>query len=87
MHKHTKYVIRGSLRKNVLGALMKPNTPTILARKLGTERSSVSRSILFLLAKGLVESLNPDDKRGRLYVITNEGKKVLKDIKEMEGSP
>ena len=84
MNSCTKFVIRGKLRTKVLKSLSKPNTPTILAKKLSTDRPSVSRSILFLSKKKLLKCLNPDDKRGRLYVITEEGEKVLKDIEGME---
>jgi DNA-binding MarR family transcriptional regulator len=83
MQKETPGVIRGDLRKRVLLLLTNPNTPTALAKRLGTDRPSVSRAILFLCSKGLVRCLNPDDKRGRLYAVTAKGKKVIVDIKRM----
>jgi len=84
MHKFTKYVVRGVLRKRALKLLLNPTTPTELAKKMNTDRPSVSRSILFLCGKKLVRCLNPDDKRGRLYQTTSEGRKVLADLKRMQ---
>lgn len=83
MHRCTPSVIRGNLRKIILKTLVKPNTPTTLAKILDTDRPSVSRSILFLCDENLLKCLNPKDKRGRLYQVTSEGKKVLKDMIEM----
>jgi len=83
MQKEIKYVIRGSLRKRVLFALDKPNTPTELAKKLDTDRSSVSRSILFLCKKGILKCINPNDKRGRLYKTTPKGYKIREYLKDV----
>jgi len=78
------FVGRGSVRKKVLRALSKPNSPTGLARQLDIERSTISRAILALEEKGLVECLTPDERMGRYYRITETGKKVL-DVVEGKG--
>lgn len=83
MREATRYVVRGELRKDVLLALSRPNTPTLLAKRLKKDRPSVSRSILFLYRKGLLICINPTDKRGRLYEQSDEGKKVAEDIEDM----
>jgi predicted transcriptional regulator len=41
------------------------------------ERSTVSRAILELMEKELVECLTPDQRMGRYYRITETGKNVI----------
>jgi DNA-binding MarR family transcriptional regulator len=77
MYDLVSFVARGSLRKKVLKALLRPNSPTELARILDTDRPSVSRTIIALESKGLVECLTPDEKMGRFYRTTDDGKKVV----------
>jgi len=74
------YVGRGSVRRKVLKALLKPNCPTELSRQIGIERSTVSRAILELTEKELVECLTPDERMGRYYCTTEIGRKVLEVI-------
>jgi DNA-binding MarR family transcriptional regulator len=77
MYKLVSFVGRGSVRRKVLKALLKPNSPTELARQLDIERSTVSRTILDLTEKGLVECLTPDERMGRYYRTTEIGRKVV----------
>jgi DNA-binding MarR family transcriptional regulator len=60
--------------------LEKPGTPTELATKLQIQRSTVSRAILELQDKKLIKCLTPNEKMGRLYQITDLGRKILKEI-------
>ena len=64
----------------MLKGLLKPNTPTELAKTLGIARSAVSRSIQALEKVGLVECLTPDEKMDRYYRTTETGKKVAEII-------
>ncbi|MFA6333537.1 MAG: hypothetical protein WCX22_11325 [Methanoregula sp.] len=77
MFKLVSFVGRGSVRRKVLKALIKPNSPTELAKQLDSERSTISRAILELTEKGLVECLTPDERMGRYYRTTEIGKKVV----------
>nr|WP_319375820.1 helix-turn-helix domain-containing protein [uncultured Methanoregula sp.] len=77
MYDLVSFVGRGSVRRTVLRALSKPNSPTELAKKLDMERSTVSRAILELMEKELVECLTPDQRMGRYYRITETGKNVI----------
>ena len=77
------YVIRGSLRKKVFTNLVVPNTPTNLSKKTNIERASVSRALINLSKKGLVVCVNPSEKTGRLYKLTDKGKKVYDIMKKM----
>lgn len=77
MYNLVSFVTRGSVRRKVLKGLLRPNTPTELAKTLGVARSAVSRSIQALEKEGLVECLTPDEKMDRYYRISDTGKKVL----------
>ena len=77
MYDLVSFVGRGKIRKKVLKALIKTNSPTELARQLDIERSTVSRAILELTEKELVECLTPDERMGRYYRTTETGKKVI----------
>jgi len=83
MYNLVSFVTRGSVRKKVLKGLLKPNTPTELAKTLGIARSAVSRSIQALEKVGLVECLTPDEKMDRYYRTTEAGKKVIAIIEGM----
>lgn len=80
MYDLVSFVSRGKTRKEILKALDKPITPTGMASKIKTHRPTVSRSILELEGKGLVECITPNEKMGRYYQITNKGKEVLRII-------
>jgi DNA-binding MarR family transcriptional regulator len=71
------FVGRGRDRRQVLKALARPSSPTDLSRQTGIDRSTISRVVLELTDKGLVECLTPDERMGRYYRITEDGKKVL----------
>ncbi len=83
MYNLVSFVTRGSVRRKVLKGLLKPNTPTELAKTLGIARSAVSRSIQALEKVGLVECLTPDEKMDRYYRTTEAGKKVIAIIEGM----
>ena len=84
MYDLVSFAGRGKIRKKVLKALLKTNSPTELARQLDIERSTISRAILELTDKGLVECLTPDERMGRYYRITETGKKVVDVIEGKE---
>jgi DNA-binding MarR family transcriptional regulator len=83
MYNLVSFVTRGSVRRKVLKGLLKPNTPTELAKTIGVARAAVSRTIQDLEKVGLVECLTPDENRDRYYQITETGKKVAEIIERM----
>ncbi len=80
MYNLVSFVVRGKIRKKVLENLTEPRTPTELSEIIGTQRSTISRSIRSLMEKGLVECITPDEHMGRYYKITEVGKNVLSKI-------
>gem|GEM_PF-944580 len=77
MYNLVSFVTRGSVRKKVIKGLLRPNTPTELAKTIGVARAAVSRTIQDLEEVGLVECLTPNENRDRYYRITDTGKKVV----------
>jgi DNA-binding MarR family transcriptional regulator len=82
MYDLISFVTRGKIRKKVLLNLDVPLTPTQLSEKIKTHRSTTSRTLLELEEKKLVKCITPKEKMGRLYSLTNNGKKLLKIMKK-----
>ena len=55
--------------------------PTDISKKTGIHRNNVSRVLSQLREKELVRLLNPENKRGRLYELTDYGEKILNLMK------
>ena len=75
------WINRGSRRKSILGLLTKSEKPLStndIKKSLKIAISQASFTLKELFDKKLIESVNPKDKIGRLYVITNKGKEMLK---------
>ena len=77
MYELVSFVSRGKIRKEVLRVMDKPITPTDLANKIKTHRSTVSRTVLELEKKGLVECITPTGKMGRVYQMTDKGRNII----------
>jgi len=80
MYDLISFVKRGKTRKEILSSLSSPKTPTELSELTNTQRSTVSRTLITLEKRGLVECLTPNEKMGRLYKITPLGERVLKEV-------
>lgn len=79
------FVIGSKTRRAVLTSLEKEKTPTILARELHTSLPNVSRALRELRNKGLIESLTPSSRVGKIFVASDKGRKVLARVREMRG--
>jgi DNA-binding PadR family transcriptional regulator len=78
--------MHGRARRLVLEALDKgPRTPSKIAESTGEHLSHVSRALMELKAKGLVECMTPDQSKNRIYQITEKGREVLKELRGMKG--
>jgi len=77
------YVKPSKYRINILMALEneKFKIPSEIANEVGTITSHVSSHLSGLKERGLIECINEDAKKGRLYLITEKGKIVLDHIK------
>jgi len=84
MFELVSFVTRGKIRKEVFRQLTSPKTPTQISLILSTQRPTISRAILSLQNKGLVECLTPNEKMGRYYKITKLGQEILNKINEID---
>jgi predicted transcriptional regulator len=84
MYDLVSFVVRGNIKKKVLENLTEPRTPTQLSEIIGTHRSTISRSIISLQEKGLVECITPNEHMGRYYKITELGRNVQSKIHKSE---
>ena len=80
MYTLLSYVLRGKVRKAIITNLDKPMTPTDLAKKTNLHRPAISRSLIEMTNKKIIKCLTPNEKTGRLYFLTDKGKKILKEI-------
>lgn len=75
------YILGSDYRTETVTALEESKKqPSEIAEKTGIKISHVSRALNQLSERGLVEVLNPEAKKGRLYALTDDGQEVLEDL-------
>lgn len=82
----TAYVLANKIRVRIiemLGESNKPLTPRQLDKLSNISLGNISTQLIELKKRKLVECLNPKAKKFRLYVLTDRGKEVLKEVKQM----
>ena len=80
--RNAAYVKRAKNRRKVLEALQEPGLPSELVVQIygsssETFFSTVSRALRELEESKLAEILNPEERTGRTYKLTSQGKAVL----------
>ena len=69
-----RYKILNQLENN-------PQKPSELAKNTKLERNYVSNLLKQLQSKELIECVNPEDRKGRVYIITSKGEEVSNYLK------
>ena len=82
--KQVGFVLRSDQRKRIVLLLKSPKTPSQLAKTLKSSISNISLKLIDLEKQGIIECVNPKEKKGRIYALTKIGKGVLKKLEEME---
>lgn len=78
------YINSSKYREKALDYLNKKrNTPTNIAKNTGIRVNHISKVLKELSVKGLIQCLNPEARKGRIYEITEVGRKVNKDVKKL----
>ena len=54
--------------------------PSVIARDSGIKTNHISKVLSELRAHGLVECINPEVRKGRLYRLTDIGEKVVENL-------
>jgi predicted transcriptional regulator len=76
------WVIRGNQRRKVIMALGKPKIPTEIKREAKMSMTNVSKVLKEFMIKGLVMCLTPDEKTGKIYKLTETGRKIREKMIE-----
>jgi len=75
------FVLASGYRRKVLLALIEePKTPKQIARHTGLRINHVSLTLKELRERGLVECMTPELVKGRVYVLTEYGKKLASQL-------
>ena len=61
--------------------LSKPKTPTEISKEVELNLGYISNILISLIERKLIECLNPEEKRHRLYRRTKRGEGLVGDIK------
>ena len=80
--KKYSFVLSGELRKRIVLALEEPKSPKQLMDIIKTQDSSVARCLKQLSKERIVKNLFPNKKKGRIYVLTKEGKEIRKSLEK-----
>ncbi|MEK6962973.1 MAG: hypothetical protein AABX70_01005 [Nanoarchaeota archaeon] len=79
------FILRGRTRKKVFLEISQHVrvTPAVLYIKTNIDRSHIRRSLLELLKTDLVRCTTPKAQTGKVYVLTDNGRKVKKLLEQM----
>lgn len=81
------FLLRNRIAKTIMEHMVnynKPLMPSEISKAVNMSIKNVSTRIGYLSERSLVKCLNPNEKKGRLYIVTKKGKEVLKKVKELE---
>lgn len=81
--KTLSFIFSSEKREKVIISLAYPTTPTRITKKIGISKPHVSRVLKRFMGMGVVECKTPDKRKGKIYVLTDKGKRVLKEMKKM----
>ena len=75
------YVKRSQYRSKILKSLVDDvKMPSQIARDTGIVQNHISNSLRQLKEHELVECINPEVRKGRLYRLTSKGDELIKNI-------
>jgi predicted transcriptional regulator len=70
------FILSSDKREKVLNALKNPNTPTRISRETGISKAHTTRILKKFEAMGIVECKTPEKRKGKVYTLSAEGKKI-----------
>ena len=78
-----EYVKRSQYRSKILKSLSDDvKMPSQIAKDTGIVQNHISNSLRQLKEHELVECINPEVRKGRLYRLTETGEEVVKNLNE-----
>lgn len=81
MYELLSHVRRSKIKVQILKLLQEPKTATDLKKIIGVHRESISRALLEMEKKKLVECITPKQPNFRYYKTTKKGEKIIGKIK------
>ena len=76
------YVVSSTYRTEVMKTLIdKPKIPSQIAADTGIKLNHISNVLNQLKKKRLIRLINPEDKKGRIYELTDVGLEISKELK------
>lgn len=76
------FVLASKYRKDIVLRLKeRPKTPKELAKETSLQLSNVSSTLKDLRNENIVECLTPKQVKGKLYGLTNDGKRLINKLK------
>lgn len=79
------FIVASNIRRLVFEEVADgPTTPSTITEAVDHPFSNVSRELGQLLDRGMVEVMNPDSHKGRIYRITDRGNAAMDLVSEME---
>jgi len=84
--KNVSYILGSPLSKKILKLLdtKSPLAPLQISKETNIARSNVSTKLVGLRKRKLVDCINPEARKWRFYRITEEGKRVLKEVTKIK---
>ena len=74
------WVMRGNQRRKIMKSLNKPKLPTELKSEANMSLTNVSKILKSFENKGLVKCITPHLKTGKIYELTERGKKIREEM-------
>ena len=74
------YVLASDYRKKVLSSLETPKTPSKIGKEININIAHISRALSELEKKEMIKCLTPNSTKGKLYIILDYGKEILKEL-------
>ena len=74
------FILSSNYRKKVLQNLETPKMPSKLSKILDINKTHISRALKELESKKMIKCLTPNSNKGKLYVISDYGEDILKEV-------
>ncbi|MBN2367962.1 hypothetical protein JXC34_03010 [Candidatus Woesearchaeota archaeon] len=80
--KEYSWIVRGKQRRDIIRHIDSLETPTQISQKAKYSLNHTSRVLNEFREHGIVKLVNPDQKTGRLYTLTQKGKLIRDKLRE-----
>jgi predicted transcriptional regulator len=74
------FVLASPNRQKIILALDKEKIPSQLSKELKMQDANVARALRELVGVGIIKCVNPESKRGRIYILSNVGIVIRKKL-------